>query len=303
MLGYILILAATLCFTGQFVFTKLYERAIPQTRITSLVMLLISNLIGVVMFGVVGNLHIHFSLTSIIWAVLLGIVMIPCCMLGLKVLSLGSLAIYSMFMMLGGMIVPFVYGVLFLHEAISFAKILGIVLLTVFIILQSMAQKATDDTKTSKKGKRLFITLCLLIFFLNGFTSVITKAHQISNDAVDEVSFTVISCLATLIISMIMLFVEYIKNRSETKKQTASVIQWKPILTLAFYGAAAYTGSFLNLKAASSVPASIQFPIISGGVIFFSALASVLIFREKISKKEWISIMGALISILFFIPT
>jgi hypothetical protein len=35
-------------------------------------------------------------------------------MIGIKVLSLGSLAVCSMFMMLGGMLVPFFYGIIFL---------------------------------------------------------------------------------------------------------------------------------------------------------------------------------------------
>jgi uncharacterized membrane protein len=40
-----------------------------------------------------------------------------------------------MFMMLGGMLVPFFYGVLFLQEKLSVGKVIGTVLLTVFIVL------------------------------------------------------------------------------------------------------------------------------------------------------------------------
>ena len=61
--------------------------------------------------------------------------MLPYYLIGIKVLSLGSLAIYSMFMMLGGMLVPFFYGITFLHETISVGKVIGTVLLTVFIVL------------------------------------------------------------------------------------------------------------------------------------------------------------------------
>jgi multidrug transporter EmrE-like cation transporter len=65
-------------------------------------------------------------------------------------------------------------------------------------------------------------------------------------------------------------------------------------------GATAYTGSFLHLIAASDVPASVQFPLVSGGVIVLSALVSAFVFKEKLSKKEWISIIGAFASTVLF---
>ena len=37
-----------------------------------------------------------------------------------------------------------------------------------------------------------------------------------------------------------------------------------------------------------------------GGVIVLSALASKLIFKEKITSKEWISVAGAFVSTLLF---
>ena len=73
-----------------------------------------------------------------------------------------------------------------------------------------------------------------------------------------------------------------------------------PVLIMILLGAAAYTGNFLHLKAASFVPAFVQFPLVSGGVIVLSALASKLIFKEKITSKEWISVAGAFVSTLLF---
>jgi multidrug transporter EmrE-like cation transporter len=65
-------------------------------------------------------------------------------------------------------------------------------------------------------------------------------------------------------------------------------------------GATAYTGNFLHLLAANDVPASVQFPLVSGGVIVLSALVSAFLFKEKLSKKEWLSIAGAFASTVLF---
>ena len=303
-MDYLFLALAVTCFAGQFAFTKLYEKEVKQTTVTSLVMLIATGLIGALLYLFVGGFQIQLSPVSLFWAVMLALIMIPYYVVGIKVLALGSLAIYSMFMMLGGMLVPFFYGILFLQEPLSVGKIAGTVLLTVFIILQAVWQgegASKDNQKAvSWKTKYLFFFLCLIIFFVNGFTGVIAKAHQISTGAVDEISFTVISCALTALLSAVLLPIGFLKNTKHAKIQAASTLKAKPMLIMVLIGAAAYTGSFLHLKAASTVPASVQFPLVSGGVILLSALVSAFLFREKISKKEWLSVLCAFAATFLF---
>jgi len=303
MVAYVIVLLAVFCFTGQFAFTKLYEGSVRQTNVTALVMLFFTGMIGTILYLFIGGFRVGFSSISVFWAVLFALVMIPYYMIGIKVLSLGSLAIYSMFMMLGGMLVPFFYGVLFLRELVSVAQVIGTVLLTGFIILQAISQSDLNTTtggKQSAKTKVTFFVLCLIIFFLNGLTGVIAKAHQMSESSVDEVSFTVISCALTAIFSMILLAFEFLRNRKEKRRQVMTTLKIKPMGIMVLIGATTYTGNFLHLLAANDVPASVQFPLVSGGVIVLSALVSFFAFKEKMSVKEWISIGGAFLSTVLF---
>lgn len=302
MIDYIFILLAVVCFAAQFAFTKLYEGEVGQSAIGSLVMLVGSNLVGTLIFFFATGCSVQISPISLLWGGILAVIMIPYYMIGIKVLSLGSLAIYSMFMMLGGMLVPFFYGILFLSEEISIGKILGTILLTVFIVLQAIWQDDATGTKQNaeKKTKYLFFILCLIIFFINGMTGVIAKAHSISDGAVDESSFTVISCAMTAILSLVILLFSCLKNSKQKLIYIKSTLGLKPIGVMALLGAAAYGGSFLQLLAADKVPASVQFPLVSGGVIVLSALVATLIFKEKISKKELISVAGAFVSTFLF---
>ena len=231
MTPYMLILLAVFCFAGQFAFTNLYERAVRQTMITSLVMLVVTSAFGTFLYLCIGRFQIQISGVSIFWAVMFALVMIPYYMIGIKVLSLGSLAIYSMFMMLGGMLVPFFYGVWCLKEPVSPAQGIGTVLLTGFIILQAISQSdsnAKNGQKQSAKTKFVFFALCLAIFFLNGLTGVIAKAHQISTQAVDEASFTVISCALTTIFSLIILAFTLLREHQKTHIQVIETLKIKP---------------------------------------------------------------------------
>ncbi len=301
---YILIILAVVCFAAQFAFTKVYEKSVRQTAVTSLVMLVATSLIGMLIYLFIGGFKVSVTPFSFWWALAFAVVMIPYYMIGIKVLSLGSLAVYSMFMMLGGMLVPFFYGVIWLDEAATLCMKIGCVLLSAFIIMQGIIQGSTEKRDNcSRKGRNLFFILCLVIFFVNGMTGVIAKAHQegAKNGAliVDEISFTVISCALTAIISAVVLLAVLIFKK-ESRAVAKTSLTRPAILSMSAIGAATYTGNFLHLIAANSVPASVQFPLVSGGVIVLSALVSAFIFKEKITGKEWISIGGAFLSTFLF---
>ena len=303
MTAYIIILLAVFCFAGQFAFTKLYESSVKQSTVTATVMLTVTGAIGAILFLFVGGFSVSFSEISVIYGVLFALVMIPYYIIGIKVLSLGSLAIYGMFMMLGGMLVPFFYGVLLLEEDISVFQIIGTVLLTFFIVLEALCQLKKEGgtkEKNRKNNKVLFFVLCLVIFFVNGLTGVFAKAHQTSKGAVDEISFTVISCALTAAFSLLLLAAELFYRHSEAKAGIKTALKRKPLLIMLFIGAAAYTGNFLHLIAANDVPASVQFPLVSGGVIVLSAIISAFVFKEKLMKNEWISVGGAFLATCLF---
>ena len=290
-MDYLFLLLAVICFAAQFAFTKCYEREAGQGTAATLVMLTVTSAIGFGLFFAVGGFRMEFTPVATVLALAMGIIMIPYYMLGIKVLSLGSLAVYSMFMMLGGMLVPFFYGLLFLEEPLTWGKTLGTVLLTVYIILQALEPK-----KSGSKGKQgLFFTLCILIFFINGFTGVIAKAHEVSREPVPEASFTALSCGITALLSLGMLCTGG-KNRGSVK----AVFTPKRLGIMAALGVAAYTGNFLHLMAAETVPASIQFPLVSGGVIVLSALVSAVCFKEELPRREWICVAGAFASTFLF---
>lgn len=170
-------------------------------------------------------------------------------------------------------------------------------------MLQAISQSDSNtervETQSTRK-KLIFFTLCLVIFFLNGLTGVIAKKHQISEGAVDEVSFTIIACALTAIFSLILLVFDLFRNGKEKRRQLMAALKIKPLWIIALLGVATHTGNFLHLLAANDVPASVQFPLVSGGVIVLSALVSLFAFKEKLSVKEGISIGGAFLSTVLF---
>ena len=303
MFEYFLLFLAVVCFAGQFAFTKSYEQTVKSNLVNTLIMLVLTSFFGSLLFFVIGGFKVNFTWFSFVLALLFAVIMLPYFLLGIKALSLGSLAVYSVFMMLGGMLVPFFYGIIFLKESITLTKVLGAILLTVFIVLQCFAQKNDEQNnieKSSRSKKGLFIIVCLLIFFINGLTGVIAKAHEIGSNPVDETSFVTLYSALTLIMSLLALATILLLNKNNDKINLKPAFKLKPIFIAFLIGASSYTGNFLSLIVAAKVPASVSFPIVSGGVIVLSSIVSRVIYKEKVSKTEWASVVGALISIVLF---
>ena len=57
-----------------------------------------------------------------------------------------------------------------------------------------------------------------------------------------------------------------------------------------------HTGNYLILVGANHMPASVQFPVISGGTIVLSALLGRWFLKQKAPPMERIAIVGALIA-------
>ena len=298
MLDYFLIFLAVGCFALQFIFTKIYSKSVEQNFETALTMLFLTGIFGAALYFVINGFSLRFSTTSVWLAIVFAVVMIPYYTLSFKALTLGSVAIYSTFMMLGGMLLPFVYGTVWLHEPLSWGKAVGCALLCACIVAQGVSQKKAEDGKN--KGNTLFFLLCLCIFIVNGLTGVIAKAHQTRPAAVDEVSFIVLSCLFTALLSLFLLSVRLCFKRQGALLSVKTVCKGKALGIVFLLGAAMHTGNFLILIAAASIPASVQFPLISGGTILLSALLALLLFKEKPPKKEWLCILSAFLSSLFF---
>ena len=302
MIYYLFITIAVLLFTAQFSFTKIFANQIEQTTANVMVMLVFTSSVGALLFLVINGFQIEFSFFSFVLAFVFGTIMVFYFVIGVKVLSLGSLAVYSMFMMLGGMIVPFIYGIIFLNESVTIGKVIGCFLLAGFMIMQTCAQKNESADKSTKKKRILFIILCLLIFFINGSVSVISKAHQVNAAATSEQNFTLLSCSITAIEALLFLvFKRIFSVKSKFYAEIKQTIKTKPVLIMVSLGVVMHTGNFLVLIAAAHIPASIQFPMISGGTIFFSAIVSLLFFKEKIAKLETVAVVGAFLSTFLFL--
>ena len=297
MIYYLFILLAVLAFTAQFVFTKYFSAVSRTGGVTALCMLMAVGLAGALAALIASGFSVRLSATSLLLAALFAAVMIPYHTLGVKALSLGDLTTYSIFMMLGGMLLPFLYGLLLLGEAATVGKLCGCVLLATGIILQGRAQRAG---KEKCGASRLYLVLCCIIFVVNGLTGILSQIHALSQGTVDEVSFIFLASLLTALLAALALSVFLLRGGASKRAECKAFFTPKPAFFALALGFMMNAGNFLILLAAPHVGASIQFPLISGGTILASAIAALLLFRERPAKGEGLALLTVLLSTVLF---
>lgn len=197
-------------------------------------------------------------------------------------LSLSSLMISC------SVVVPLVYGVIFLKEPVSLPLGIGLVLLFISVLLVSEPWKKENVTITPK-----WILYISITFLCNGICTSIQKYFQISDKGVHSNEFMILSLAMTLaILSLFVLFGERKGFKSVTRSRS---VAW-PVICGVGNGIANQLTMFL----AVALPASFLYPLQSAGGIILTAIVSLAIYKERLSAPHKIGfVLGVLAVILF----
>lgn len=312
---YAMLIGASFLFGSQFMVTKAFEKNYGKTVRASLSFSLLYSLFaGVIFFiiklvssGTVFNLN-PFSLCM---AFGLSLVNILSSAIGIKTLALGDIAVYSLFLMLGGMIVPFFAGIVFLKESVSVCNLIGVAIMIIALCLpvffdkkNKNAGEAQTDGDTKKKTSVFFYVLCVFLFILNGLSSTLSKFNSVREGAALGAEFTFYTYGIQFAISLAAFALTTALGKSDKtqNEEKQPVILFRPVAIGcgAAFGAVNGTAFLLSSVAAEHVVAVAQYPLITGATILFSSLLAFLFYREKPTALQLVQIVISLAATILF---
>lgn len=312
---YAMLIGASFLFGSQFMVTKAFEKNYGKTVRASLSFSLLYSLFaGVIFFiiklvssGTVFNLN-PFSLCM---AFGLSLVNILSSAIGIKILALGDIAVYSLFLMLGGMIVPFFAGIVFLKESISVCNLIGVAIMIIALCLpvffgkkNKNAGEAQTDGDTKKKTSVFFYVLCVFLFILNGLSSTLSKFNSVREGAALGAEFTFYTYGIQFVISLAAFALTTALGKSDKtqneEKQPCILFRPVAIGCGAAFGAVNGTAFLMSSVAAEHVVAVAQYPLITGATILFSSLLAFLFYREKPTALQLVQIVISLAATILF---
>lgn len=287
---YAFLIASAFLTAGQFIFLKLYQKAQGESVFGAAMLSVFIGITQMLFTFTVNGFKMSFSVFSLICALIMAALVITSNVLGVKVMKMGKLSVYTLFLMSGGMVIPFLYGVLFLNEQPKTIHFVSLILIIISLFIPAF------EKTVEKKSSKVFYILCCVLFCVNGAVSSVIKTHQINKNAVNTFEFLFLIAMFQTVISLV------IALSSQTSESPVAVIKKKkPLLYGIGFGLVNGLASLLQFASASHINASVQYPILTGGSIVFSALLGFLVFKEKINKYTGISIFVAFAATCLFI--
>lgn len=274
-MDYVMILSAVAMFGIQFLFNQRYGRLAGSGLRATMIFKAGSAAAGLCVLGAAwvlrGAQPMPLSRFALGMALLMALDGIGYQFFSLKALGQVNLSLYSVFAMLGGMLLPFLLGLVVYREEITVGKILAVLLIAAALAL----------TIRGAPGGKTGFGYCAGVFVLNGLSGVISKIYAATPcDKPDALGFTMLSAGATLPIALAALFV----RRGDS-------VPYSPKIASAIVGSGilSYAANLILLVALARVPASTQYPMVTGGVMAVSALLSCCT-GERPTRRE----LGAL---------
>lgn len=269
MTDYLLLILADILLALNFAATKAYQENSGTSLYTGLLFNAALGFFSALLFFAVNGFKCVLTPFSVVMALLMGTLCVAYTCLGFLIMERDDITLYTVFLMTGGMAVPYIWGLIFLGEPFSYLRTAGLIIIAAAIVMMN-----SGSSKPDKKT----VLLCLAVFFLNGFISVISKEHQIGSSAVASADFVILTGAAKAAASLAALLFT-------AKQKESARFNLKSVL-FTFLAAALGGASYLfQLKGAINLPATVLYPFITGGSIIFTALAGRVFFGEKPKKR------------------
>ena len=286
-MAYLLVLLAGVLLAFEFAFSKAYQLSQGVSLEAGLRFNGWDGLFTALIFLILCGFRVEFSLFSLLIAVGLSLCSTLYSILGFRVLTGGSMALYSVFLMSGGMVLPYIFGILFLEEPLTVARLIGLLTILGAVLL-------SNGAKSLGGGKQL--ALCVAIFVLNGFVSILSKCHQVGTvfGPVDSTAFVRYAAVSRFVSSFGLLLGKKANPVPAAPKGKVLGL----ISGAALIGGLSY---LLQLVGARDLPASVLYPMITGGSIIFSTLSGMVFFKERPQRKQLLGILACFLGTLFFL--
>lgn len=242
----------------------------------------ISAFCAMLVFLVTAGGKLNFKLEILPYSFIFATFFAICSVSMLNAIKIGSLTLSSLISSYS-LIIPTLFGLIFLNEKTGIFFYPGIALLLISLFL-------VNYEKGEKKITIKWLIFVALMFLGNGLCSTVQKIQQIAFDKQYKSEFMMVAYL-TIAISMLLLA---LKNEKSTIMHTLTKAPIHPIIC----GVSNGITNYLVMVIVGLLPTSLAFPMISAGGLIATGIISRIVYKESFSKPQLIGLIFGTASIV-----
>ena len=181
-------------------------------------------------------------------------------------------------------VLPTLAGVILFHEKLNFVASLGIVLALVALVL--VVGRKNESSKTNQTNWLLPI----FIFFGTGTGDILMKLTEQRNEAIDMSFMIAFIYFIALLFGIIIVTYDLIRGKSKW--------QWKSAIGGIGLGIINFFSTFCVYHAMRCFDNVVLFPVYNIGVVSLTALTGWLLFKEKLTWKNYLGLTIAIVAVI-----
>lgn len=245
-------------------------------------------LIGIILIFLVSGGFETFSYYTLFLGIILGFAHVGCIVFVMKAYSVGPFS-YTTIITSLSCVIPALSGLVF-GETVALVQYIGILFMIVCLVLST--EKTEDDNKKKKSAKWFMFTIISTLS--SGVVGIVQKTHQSIPLCKNEMPLLLIS---SFFVATVISFIELKCKKKDMviPKESKNKLWILPIITGLFF-AFPHT---INLFLVGKVPSVIVFPLVNLCPLIVIMLTGIVVFKEKLTKRQWIGVVFGILSTIF----
>lgn len=276
----VLMITTLLCLTLQSVLRKNYSKKVDGKGVYTYTTLAG---VGTLAFFLLTAKDLHFNLEILPYSIWFAVSYILAGVAGLKAIAVGSLSLTSLVTNCA-LILPTLYGLIFLKEPADLFLYSGMALLVAALVLVNKSGEKSPIT-----GK--WMLWAMLSFLGNGMCSVSQKVQQDAFAGAGKNELMIFALVIVIAVNAVLAI-------TAEKREIRTCIKngWSSGLIA---GAANGVVNLFVMIMVGRMPASMVFPLITGGSIVLTHFVSKIFYKEQLSKRQTLGFLLGVASIIF----
>ena len=280
-MNYLLLIFIIFAMSLQGVFQKQYN--IKTNSAGAFIFSSVSMLFAALVFVITSGFKLSFNAEVLPYCILFALFFGMAILFTFLAVREGSLSFTSLASSYS-LVIPTLSGIVLYNETVSTFFFVGLVSLLLSLVL-------INEYKDGKRFTAKWVVFAVLAFIGNGFCSTVqTYQQRVFNGAYKSE----LMIIALLLVSVFFFIMSFVKEKSSIKLCTQ-----KGWLLMAAYGFSIGIVNLLVMVLSRRMNVSVMFPLISAGGLVVTSLISIIIYKEKLTKKQYLGLILGVFAVVF----